>query len=65
MPLSPLIEPVAPKGPPLLRRTVDGALATVHGRSDEEGKASAGDPLDETRVAMNSDALQKPRLITG
>jgi hypothetical protein len=37
----------------------------VHGRSDEEGKASAKDPLDETGVAMNSDALQKPRLIKG
>jgi hypothetical protein len=56
-PFSPLIEQVVLEGPPLLGRVVSGALATVHGRSDEEGKESVGDPLDETGVATDSDAL--------
>jgi hypothetical protein len=56
-PFSPLIEQAMLEGPPLLERAVGGELATVHGRSDEEGKESAGDPLDETRVAMDSDTL--------
>jgi hypothetical protein len=56
-PFSPLIEQVAPEGPPLLERVIGGALATVHGRNDEEGKESVGDPLDETGVATDGDAL--------
>jgi hypothetical protein len=56
---------VVPEGPPFLGCTVGRELATVHGRIDEEEKASTRDLLDETRVVVHSDALQKPRLIKG
>jgi hypothetical protein len=53
------------EGPPFLGCTIDGALATVHGRSDKEEKASTGNPLDKTGVVVDSDALQKLQLIKG
>jgi hypothetical protein len=58
-PLSPLIKQASPERPPFLGHAVRGALATVHGRSDEEEKTSTKNLLDETRVVVDSDALRK------
>jgi hypothetical protein len=51
-----------PEGPPFLGCAIGRALATVHGRIDEEEKASTRDLLDETEVAVHSDA-ESPSLV--
>jgi hypothetical protein len=51
-----LVKQVSQEGPLFLRHAISGVLATVHGRSDEEEKVTARDPLDETGVEVDSGA---------